>query len=90
MVQHKEKNKMSAENVGIVFGPTLLREANDQTIMDNLYLLQYQKKVVEIMVENPDILFEKWSSGLGLWGQGLTSCAVSKVNREVVLNWGRT
>ncbi|XP_071800888.1 beta-chimaerin-like isoform X2 [Asterias amurensis] len=59
VVQHKEKNKMSAENVGIVFGPTLLREANDQTIMDNLYLLQYQKKVVEIMVENPDILFEK-------------------------------
>ena len=59
VVQHKEKNKMSAENVGIVFGPTLLREANDQTIMDNLYLLQYQKKVVEIMVENPDIIFDK-------------------------------
>ncbi|XP_038059095.1 beta-chimaerin-like isoform X2 [Patiria miniata] len=59
VVQQKNVNKMSAENVGIVFGPTLLREANDQTIMDNLYLLQYQKKVVEIMVENPDIIFEK-------------------------------
>ncbi|XP_022094840.1 beta-chimaerin-like isoform X2 [Acanthaster planci] len=59
VVQHKEQNKMSAENVGIVFGPTLLREANDQTIMDNLYLLTYQKKVVEILVENPDIMFDK-------------------------------
>ena len=57
--QLKAKNKMNTENLSIVFGPTMLRAPNDQSVIDNLYMLQFQKKLVELLIENPDYLFEK-------------------------------
>ena len=50
---------MNTENLSIVFGPTMLRAPNDQSVIDNLYMLQFQKKLVELLIENPDYLFEK-------------------------------
>ncbi|XP_033111812.1 N-chimaerin-like isoform X2 [Anneissia japonica] len=55
---HQEKNKMSVENIAIVFGPTIFRSPDDQSL-NNLILLQYQKKVVELFLEDHDKIFDK-------------------------------
>ncbi|XP_071956281.1 beta-chimaerin-like isoform X2 [Antedon mediterranea] len=56
--QHQEKNKMSVENIAIVFGPTIFRSPDDQSL-NNLILLQFQKKVVEMFLEEHDKIFDK-------------------------------
>lgn len=54
-----EENKMNVENLGIVFGPTLMRPPTNQPAIDDLYMLHFQKKSVEIMIEEFDALFPK-------------------------------
>ncbi|KAJ8004283.1 hypothetical protein DPEC_G00157200 [Dallia pectoralis] len=56
-VIHNEKdNLMNAENLGIVFGPTLMR-APDLDAMTALNDIRYQRQVVETLIKNEDILF---------------------------------
>lgn len=49
-------NLMNAENLGIVFGPTLMQppEMNALTSLNDMRL---QKLVVQLMIENEDVLF---------------------------------
>lgn len=47
---------MSAENLGIVFGPTLMRAPN-QDAMTALNDVRYQRQVVEVLIKNEDVLF---------------------------------
>ncbi|XP_071491277.1 N-chimaerin-like [Diadema antillarum] len=57
VVELHEDNKMNVENMGIVFGPTLMRPPSNQPAIDDLYMLHFQRKSVEIMIENYDTLF---------------------------------
>lgn len=50
---------MSSENLGIVFGPTLMR-APDLDAMTALNDIRYQRLVVESLISHEDVLF---------WGQ---------------------
>ncbi|ETE71673.1 N-chimaerin, partial [Ophiophagus hannah] len=53
---HEKKNLMNAENLGIVFGPTLMR-APGLDAMAALNDIRYQRLVVEMLIKNEDILF---------------------------------
>uniref|UniRef100_A0A8C8A0S9 N-chimaerin n=1 Tax=Oryzias sinensis TaxID=183150 RepID=A0A8C8A0S9_9TELE len=49
-------NLMSAENLGIVFGPTLM-QAPEQNALTTLNDMRQQKLVVQLMIEHEDVLF---------------------------------
>ncbi|KAL2302381.1 hypothetical protein Nmel_009807, partial [Mimus melanotis] len=51
---HEKENLMSAENLGIVFGPTLMR-APELDAMAALNDIRYQRLVVEMLIKNEDI-----------------------------------
>ncbi|XP_008397233.1 N-chimaerin [Poecilia reticulata] len=56
VTQNEKFNLMSAENLGIVFGPTLMRAPN-QDAMTALNDIRYQRQVVEVLIKNEDVLF---------------------------------
>uniref|UniRef100_A0A4W3H9C3 Beta-chimaerin n=1 Tax=Callorhinchus milii TaxID=7868 RepID=A0A4W3H9C3_CALMI len=47
---------MTPENLGIVFGPTLMRPA-DQDTLATLNDMRYQRLIVQLLIANEDILF---------------------------------
>lgn len=47
---------MSSENLGIVFGPTLMR-APELDAMTALNDIRYQRLVVETLITNEEVLF---------------------------------
>ncbi|MBN3276298.1 CHIN protein, partial [Polyodon spathula] len=53
---NEKDSLMNAENLGIVFGPTLMR-APDLDAMASLNDIRYQRQVVESLINNEDILF---------------------------------
>uniref|UniRef100_A0A8C6B3U9 Beta-chimaerin n=1 Tax=Monodon monoceros TaxID=40151 RepID=A0A8C6B3U9_MONMO len=53
---NEKDNFMNAENLGIVFGPTLMRPPEDSTLT-SLHDMRYQKMIVQILIENEDVLF---------------------------------
>uniref|UniRef100_A0AAY4EVP9 Beta-chimaerin n=1 Tax=Denticeps clupeoides TaxID=299321 RepID=A0AAY4EVP9_9TELE len=56
VTQNEKDNLMNAENLGIVFGPTVMR-APDLDAMTALNDIRYQRQVVETLIKNEDILF---------------------------------
>lgn len=52
----EKDNLMNAENLGIVFGPTLMQppELNALTTLNDM---RQQKLVVQLMIEHEDVLF---------------------------------
>ena len=52
----EKQHLMSAERLGLVFGPTLMR-APDLDAMTALNDIRYQRQVVESLIKNEDILF---------------------------------
>ncbi|XP_030642374.1 N-chimaerin isoform X2 [Chanos chanos] len=56
VTQNEKENLMNAENLGIVFGPTLMR-APDLDAMTALNDIRYQRQVVESLIKNEDVLF---------------------------------
>ncbi|XP_010626594.1 beta-chimaerin isoform X2 [Fukomys damarensis] len=56
VTMNEKDNFMNAENLGIVFGPTLMRPAEDSTLT-TLHDMRYQKLIVQILIENEDVLF---------------------------------
>ena len=51
---------MTPENLGIVFGPTLMR-APDHLAMEAVGYIPYQKKIIQFLIEEQDVIFEKWN-----------------------------
>lgn len=49
-------NLMNAENLGIVFGPTLMQPPEMNALM-TLNDMRLQKLVVQLMIEHEDVLF---------------------------------
>ncbi|XP_057292883.1 N-chimaerin-like isoform X3 [Hydractinia symbiolongicarpus] len=58
LTKFQDKNLMNSENLGIVFGPTLMR-APDHMSFEAVGYIPYQKKIVQILIEEQDLLFEK-------------------------------
>ncbi|TRY85334.1 hypothetical protein DNTS_031286 [Danionella cerebrum] len=56
VTQNEKDNLMNAENLGIVFGPTLMR-APDLDAMTALNDVRYQRQLVELLIRNEDVLF---------------------------------
>ncbi|KAJ7322445.1 hypothetical protein JRQ81_018732 [Phrynocephalus forsythii] len=56
ITMNEKDNLMNAENLGIVFGPTLMRPPEDSTLT-TLNDMRYQKLIVQILIENEDVLF---------------------------------
>ena len=56
VTQNEKDNLMNAENLGIVFGPTLMRDPSLDA-MTALNDIRYQRQVVEFLIKNEDILF---------------------------------
>lgn len=53
---NSDRNKMSVFNLGVVFGPTLLRAAEETVaaILD----IKFNNVVIEILIENYDKIFK--------------------------------
>lgn len=56
VTEYEKENLMSSENLGIVFGPTLMR-APGLDAMTALNDIRYQRLVVESLITNEDVLF---------------------------------
>ncbi|XP_051938411.1 N-chimaerin [Hippocampus zosterae] len=56
VAQNEKSNRMNAENLAIVFGPTLMRSP-DLDAMTALNDIRYQRQVVEVLIKNVDALF---------------------------------
>uniref|UniRef100_A0A3B4EJP1 Rho GTPase-activating protein 26 n=1 Tax=Pygocentrus nattereri TaxID=42514 RepID=A0A3B4EJP1_PYGNA len=68
VASHHQQNLMTVANLGVVFGPTLLRpqEETVAAIMD----IKFQNIVVEILIENHDMIFKDTPTpGVGQPGQ---------------------
>lgn len=53
---YEKDNLMNAENLGIVFGPTLMQPP-DQNTLATLNDMRHQKLIVQLLIEHEDILF---------------------------------
>ncbi|KAG7268014.1 hypothetical protein CRUP_022521 [Coryphaenoides rupestris] len=58
--EHAEENKMTASNLGIIFGPTLVkpRQADAEVSLSSLVDYPYQALVVELLVRHYQMLFD--------------------------------
>lgn len=55
VTQLERQNKMSVENISIVFGPTIFRSPSP---FGDLQMLEYEKKCVELMILHQSLLFD--------------------------------
>ncbi|XP_034417834.1 N-chimaerin isoform X3 [Cyclopterus lumpus] len=56
VTQNEKFNLMNAENLAIIFGPTLMRAPNLDA-MTSLNDIRHQRQVVEVLIKNEDVLF---------------------------------
>ncbi|XP_078027919.1 beta-chimaerin isoform X3 [Epinephelus lanceolatus] len=56
VTQFEKDNLMNAENLGIVYGPTLMQPP-EQNALTTLNDMRQQKLVVQLMIEHEDVLF---------------------------------
>ncbi|XP_063308398.1 beta-chimaerin [Pelobates fuscus] len=56
VTQNEKDNLMCAENLGIVFGPTLMRPP-EENAFTSLNDMRYQKSIVQILIQHEDVLF---------------------------------
>ncbi|XP_069814828.1 beta-chimaerin isoform X3 [Dendropsophus ebraccatus] len=56
VTQNEKENLMGAENLSIVFGPTLMRPP-EENAMTSLNDMRHQKQVVQLLIQNEDVLF---------------------------------
>ncbi|XP_031574844.1 N-chimaerin-like [Actinia tenebrosa] len=55
--QHKSQNMMSEENLSIVFGPTMMRSPEGDTL-NTLDDLKFQRLAIELLISHQDVLFD--------------------------------
>ncbi|KAM5157320.1 beta-chimaerin isoform 3-T3 [Mantella aurantiaca] len=56
VTQNEKDNLMGAENLGIVFGPTLMRPP-EENALTSLNDMRHQKQIVQLLIQNEDVLF---------------------------------
>lgn len=57
VIEHKESNRMSAQSVAIVFGPTLLRPQTESANM-TVHMV-FQSQIVEVMLNEFQTIFSQ-------------------------------
>lgn len=55
MLEHSDSNRMTTQNIGIVFGPTLMRPERDNGNM--AVNMIYQNQAVELILQEFDYVF---------------------------------
>ncbi|XP_075994136.1 rho GTPase-activating protein 29 isoform X2 [Genypterus blacodes] len=65
--QRSEENKMTASNLGIIFGPTLIKpkQADAEVSLSSLVDYPYQALIVELLVRHYEMVFDTALSPLG-------------------------
>ncbi|XP_034023139.1 LOW QUALITY PROTEIN: rho GTPase-activating protein 29, partial [Thalassophryne amazonica] len=60
VMEHSEENKMTASNLGIVFGPTLIkpRQTDAEVSLSSLVDYPYQALIVELLIRHYQMLFD--------------------------------
>ncbi|XP_024861479.1 rho GTPase-activating protein 29 isoform X2 [Kryptolebias marmoratus] len=60
VTEHSEENKMTASNLGIVFGPTLIkpRQADADVSLSSLVDYPYQALTVELLIRHYQLIFD--------------------------------
>ncbi|KAE8596608.1 hypothetical protein XENTR_v10016176 [Xenopus tropicalis] len=53
---NEKDNLMGSENLGIVFGPTLMRPPEENALA-SLNDMRHQKQIVQLLIQNEDVLF---------------------------------
>uniref|UniRef100_A0A1A7Y8V7 Rho GTPase-activating protein 29 n=1 Tax=Iconisemion striatum TaxID=60296 RepID=A0A1A7Y8V7_9TELE len=66
VTEHSEENKMTASNLGIIFGPTLIkpRQADAEVSLSSLVDYPYQALVVELLIRHYQMIFDSPPSPL--------------------------
>ena len=57
VTEHQQQNMMSAENLAIVFAPTLLRSPETDPL-SSLTAVKYERELIEFLVIHNGILFD--------------------------------
>ena len=57
VTEHQQQNMMNAENLAIVFSPTLLRSPETDPL-SSLTAVKYERELIEILITHHTILFE--------------------------------
>ena len=68
-----DRNLMKASNIGVCFGPTLMRPERESvaSIVD----IKYQNIIVEVMIQNVEqVSVLEWRCGVCVWGYGTGEC----------------
>lgn len=60
VTEHSAENKMTANNLGIIFGPTLIkpRQADAEVSLSSLVDYPYQALVVELLIRHHQMIFD--------------------------------
>ncbi|XP_029003946.1 rho GTPase-activating protein 29 isoform X2 [Betta splendens] len=66
VTERSEENKMTASNLGIIFGPTLIkpRQANAEVSLSSLVDYPYQALIVELLIRHYQMVFDTTLSPL--------------------------
>ncbi|KAF7667414.1 hypothetical protein LDENG_00062770, partial [Lucifuga dentata] len=67
VAERSEENKMTASNLGIIFGPTLIkpRQADAEVSLSSLVDYPYQALIVELLIRHYEMVFDTPLSPLG-------------------------
>lgn len=60
VTEQSEENKMTASNLGIIFGPTLIkpRQADAEVSLSSLVDYPYQALIVELLIRHHQMIFD--------------------------------
>lgn len=100
-IEHVENNKMGAKNLGIIFGPTLMRP-EQQSALEGLHKSQLVGEIFALLIENHKLVTERLPTGANYrifkapppltdldWNVLLTSARLREYkNEEFVLKQG--
>uniref|UniRef100_A0A671UEE3 Rho GTPase activating protein 29a n=1 Tax=Sparus aurata TaxID=8175 RepID=A0A671UEE3_SPAAU len=89
VTEQSEENKMTASNLGIIFGPTLIkpRQADAEVSLSSLVDYPYQALIVELLIRHYEMVFDTPLSPLS--STSPTEIDAQPLIPEVLLFWQR-
>ena len=77
VANEQESNNMPASNLGIVFGPTLLRTSEGSATLSSLVDTVHQTRVIELLIEHAESVFGPPESTAAVVAASAAAAAVS-------------